>query len=42
MSTPQRLLVLAAAVIVAALLVYWFGTGGHDAHSLLRALHRVL
>lgn len=42
MSTSQRLLVLAAAVLVAALLVYGFGIGGHDAHGLLRALRRAL
>lgn len=42
MSTPQRLAALAAAVLVAALLVYWFGVSGHDAHALLRALQHAL
>jgi hypothetical protein len=37
MSTPQRLAVLAIAVLVAVLLVCAF-----DAHALLRALHRAL
>nr|WP_301270857.1 hypothetical protein [Rhodanobacter glycinis] len=42
MSTTQRWLVLAGAVLVAIALVYWFGASGHDAHSLLRALRRAL
>ena len=42
MSTSQRWLVLAGAVLVAIALVYRFGVGGHDAHSLLRALRRAL
>jgi hypothetical protein len=42
MSTSSRLALLVAAVLVAAALVYWFGVGDHDAHALLRALHRAL
>ncbi|MDO1528077.1 hypothetical protein QMK61_04450 [Fulvimonas sp. R45] len=42
MSRSQRLIVLAVAILVAVLLGYWFGMERHDAHSLLRALHRVL
>lgn len=42
MSAPQRLAVLAIAVLVAVLLVCAFDLGGHDAHALLRALHRAL
>lgn len=42
MSTCHRLALLAAEVLVAAALVYWLGISGHDAHALLRALHRAL
>jgi len=42
MSKSQRLLILAAAILVAVLLVYTFGMERHDAHSMLRALRHAL
>jgi hypothetical protein len=42
MSRSQRLAILAVAILVAVLLVYWFGMERHDAHSMLRALRHAL
>lgn len=42
MSKTRRLAILAVAILVAMLLVYWFGMERHDAHSLLRALRHAL
>jgi hypothetical protein len=42
MSKSQRLAILAVAILVAVLLVYWFGVERHDAHSMLRALRHAL
>jgi hypothetical protein len=42
MSKSQSLAILAVAILVAVLLVYWFGVERHDAHSMLRALRHAL